>query len=289
MKKVLLIALIFSTTVPLLYSTTNAAPLPPLKKFYITVEEKEITILREPEKKALAWAFNGSVPGPVMRVNKGDRVRIYFQNQSSEQHSIHIHGVHPFSMDGSGDRDMHPDHAQPPQTEYVYEFIAQEPGYYPYHCHVDAAKHIDKGMYGLFIVEDPERPRTFDKEFITFWDEWDIDGDGVYETHTINTKSYPDTEPLKAKKGERIRVVMVAMGYEVHAPHIHGVVFDVMDTFTGARTYRADTVIFTSAMVVVMDMEFKYEGKWMFHCHVEPHIDDDGEYPRGMLTFIEVE
>ncbi|MEE9613850.1 MAG: multicopper oxidase domain-containing protein [Thermodesulfobacteriota bacterium] len=285
MKRVLLIA----AAMIAINGTTLLAAEHPVKKFYFNVEEKKITLLREPEKAATVWAFNGTVPGPVMRVNKGDRVKIYFENTSGNPHSIHIHGSHPFEMDGTGDKELHPNHAQDPQTEFVYDFIAEEPGYYPYHCHVDAAKHMDMGMYGLLIVEDPAQKKTYDREFISFWDEWDIDGDGVYETHTINSKSYPDTEPLKAKVGERIRIVMVAFGYEVHAPHIHGAVADVLDQFTGAKLYKSDTEMFTTAQVRVMEASFKHKGKWMFHCHVEPHIVDDGEYPRGMMTFIEVE
>lgn len=47
-----------------------------------------------------AWAVNGRVPGPTLRAQAGDRLRIRFRNDDSTSHSLHFHGVHPAAMDG---------------------------------------------------------------------------------------------------------------------------------------------------------------------------------------------
>ncbi len=268
----------------------------PAKEFSLTVEEKQIVIMNSPLKKATVWAFGlkgqeNTAPGPTIRVNKGDLVRIKLINTHGRKHSLHIHGngLRKYAMDGSGDEKNHPGHVQKSDEEYIYEFIAEEAGYYPYHCHVDAAKHIDKGMYGLFVVEDKSRKKTYDREFITFWDEWDLEGDGKYETHTINSRSYPDTENIVVKAGERVRIVLVGMGYELHAPHIHGQVFDIIDKYSGKMLRQDDIIHLITAEAQVIEFTPNEKGKWYFHCHIEPHIGDDDIYPRGMLTYVVVE
>jgi FtsP/CotA-like multicopper oxidase with cupredoxin domain len=82
---------------------------------------------------------------------------------------------------------------------------------------------------GYSAVALPSHGPSVDRELLTIWDEWDIDGDGRYDTHTINTRSTPDEEPLTAKVGEKVRLVMANVGFEVHAPHMHGVKWTVID------------------------------------------------------------
>ncbi|HSF09108.1 MAG TPA: multicopper oxidase domain-containing protein, partial [Nitrospirales bacterium] len=158
----------------------------PVKEFSITVEEMTITLLEDPKKEVTVWAYalkgeKPSVPGPVIRVNKGDLVKVHFTNTHHLPHTMHFHGVHPFNMDGNGQRTMGREQLQMPGESYTYEWVAEDPGYYLYHCHFDTANHMDHGMYGLFVVEDPAWPQV-DQEFVTFWDEWDTNDDGHYDT-----------------------------------------------------------------------------------------------------------
>jgi len=267
----------------------------PVKEFSITVQETTITLLEDPKKEVTVWAYalkgeKPSVPGPVIRVNKGDLVRVHFTNTHSLPHTMHFHGVHPYNMDGNGQRTMGREQLQMPGESYTYEWVAEDPGFYLYHCHFDTANHIDHGMYGLFVVEDPHRPPV-DQEFVTIWDEWDVDGDGKYDTHTINSRSAPSYVPLETKVGDRVRIILANIGFEFHTPHLHGQKW--MEVNAGNPQLPGwdnpnGVLSIGPAEIKVVEFIAKHEGTWLFHCHVVPHVADDGKYPRGMLTLLHV-
>jgi FtsP/CotA-like multicopper oxidase with cupredoxin domain len=134
------------------------------------------------KKEVTAWVFGlggqkATVPGPVIRLQMGTLVRVHFKNTQVLPQSMHFHGAHPFNMDGKGIRDLGKEQLQLPGENYTYEWTSAASGYYVYHCHFDTAKHIDHGMYGFSIVEDPAWPKV-DCELLMIWDEWDMDGDG---------------------------------------------------------------------------------------------------------------
>lgn len=92
--------------------------------------------------------------GPVIRVRKGQRVRIRLENGLAEESNIHWHGLHvPEDMDG------HPRHVADAGGEFVYEFdIKDRAGTYWYHPHPHGrtGKQIYSGLAGLFLIEDDE-------------------------------------------------------------------------------------------------------------------------------------
>lgn len=267
----------------------------PVKEFQMEVREKTIDLLKDPKKQVTVWAYGlvgeeATVPGPVIRVQVGDLVRVRFNNTHTVPHTIHFHGPHPFDMDGNGIRDFGEGQVQYPGETYTYEFMATKAGYFFYHCHYNTPTHIDHGMYGLFIVEDPAWPKA-DQEFLTFWDEWDMTGDGQYDTHTINTRSFPDALPLKATVGEKLRIVLANIGYQFHTPHLHGGVWSIIDSGDPRKVLANDrnsVVTVGPGEIKVVELIPEHEGTWLFHCHVVPHVADDKRYPRGMLTLLSV-
>jgi len=101
-------------------------------------------------------AFNNQIPGPEIRVNRGDKVRVIFKNKTELNHTIHWHGLHvPWRMDGVPYVTQMP---VMPGQEFVYEFVAEPYGTHFYHCHWGTLLHMQSGMYGSFIVEDPDDP-----------------------------------------------------------------------------------------------------------------------------------
>lgn len=142
---------------------------------YLQMTTQEI----EPGVSVMVWAFAESpegpftVPGPTLRVQEGDTVRVNFHNQHNMIHTIHWHGLHvPWDMDGVPFVSQEP--VRGGET-FTYEFIAGPAGTHMYHCHVDAKHHIDMGMYGLIIVEPADRDRQevpFDREYALMLDEW---------------------------------------------------------------------------------------------------------------------
>ncbi|HEX3456586.1 MAG TPA: multicopper oxidase family protein [Candidatus Baltobacteraceae bacterium] len=106
-------------------------------------------------------AYNGSIPGPLLRATHGQRVRVRYASRVNIPTSVHWHGmILPNAMDGVGYV------TQPPVFaggEFVYEFSPNPPGTRWYHDH---AFHmgIARGLFGMFIVDDPS-DEPADKEF----------------------------------------------------------------------------------------------------------------------------
>jgi FtsP/CotA-like multicopper oxidase with cupredoxin domain len=139
-----------------------------IKIFRLTVKDLEFEI--SPGKKVQAFAFNGTVPGPTVRVTEGDRIRVILTNDTKDEHTIHIHGqLKPLVMDGV------PYLSQQPVEKgesFTYEFTVKQSGTTWYHCHVDSAHHVDMGMYGAFIVDPKKEKLKFDREYTLILDEW---------------------------------------------------------------------------------------------------------------------
>ena len=101
--------------------------------------------------------LNNSYPGPTIRVRKGDNFSVLFENQHTEEATIHWHGLLvPELMDGQ------PKNAVLPGNSYTYSFpVFQRAGTYFYHSHAHllTAKQVYKGFAGFFIVEDDDELR----------------------------------------------------------------------------------------------------------------------------------
>jgi FtsP/CotA-like multicopper oxidase with cupredoxin domain len=139
-----------------------------IKVFRLSVKDLEFEV--SPGKKVQAFAFNGTVPGPTVRVTEGDRIRVILSNDTKDEHTIHIHGqLKPMVMDGV------PYLSQQPVKKgesFTYEFTVKRTGTHWYHCHVDSGHHVDMGMYGAFIVDPKGEKLKFDREYTLILDEW---------------------------------------------------------------------------------------------------------------------
>jgi len=257
-------------------------------------------------KTADAWGFNGSVPGPTIEVNQGDRVRIIVDNHLPEATSMHWHGFEiPIEMDGV------PGISQeliPPGGRYIYEFTLHQHGTFFYHSHMAMQEMI--GMIGLFIMhpKTPYRPRV-DKDFGLILQEWAIlPNNSVPNTLsmefnwlTINGKAGPATTPLIVKLGDRVRIRLVNLGMDHHPIHLHGNTFYVTGTEAGRApetTWRPEnTVLVGVAQARDIEFEAKYPGDWMLHCHLPHHMMNQmasmvgpvGGMHRGMHTGMSME
>lgn len=114
------------------------------------------TLVAEPSRAngATAWSFNGTVPGPVLRANEGDRLRVTLVNHLAVATSIHWHGVAvPNAEDGVAGVTQD---AVPPGHVYTYEFVVKQAGTFWYHSHQDTANQLVQGLFGALVV----LPRT---------------------------------------------------------------------------------------------------------------------------------
>src|SRR6185436_10268401 len=98
----------------------------------VDIEAREALWEFIPGVPTKVWAFNGSIPGPTIRANVGDTVRVHFMNMLSEPSSIHWHGVQvPANMDGAQTTQA----MVPPMGMFDYEFKVLTDGLYWYHPH----------------------------------------------------------------------------------------------------------------------------------------------------------
>ena len=101
-----------------------------------------------------AWTYNGGLPGPLIRVQVGQRLIVHFTNSLPDPTTVHWHGLRvPIQMDGV------PGHSQPevpPGGTFTSDFVVPDAGFYWYHPHVMSAAQVGFGLYGPLLVEDPE-------------------------------------------------------------------------------------------------------------------------------------
>jgi manganese oxidase len=235
-----------------------------------------------------AMAYNRMVPGPVIRVTEGDRVRIIVSNAMDEPHTTHWHGLFvPNTMDGVPGISQDP---IPPGGSFTYEFTAAPHGTRLYHSHFNAMTQEGKGLYGMFIIEERDAPavRRADREEIMLL----ADGMG----YVINGKEFPMIEPIHMKMGERVRVRMANLGAMYHPMHLHGGYFYVIakDGFPLATPQKMNTLSLAPGETYDIILAPQFGGTWIWHCHVLSHVtgprDADGnETATGMIGVVVVD
>ena len=209
-----------------------------------------------PDVEVGAYAYNGQVPGPLIRVRPHDRVRMRVRNELPEPTTVHWHGlILPIEQDGVPELSQPP---IPPSGEHVYEFdVPDSPGTYFYHTHFSADRQQPLGLYGALIIDDPERPPEVASEQVVMLGEWTVIGSETYPAmqldgmlpnyFTFNGKSYPATETLPAKVGDRILFRLIGSGQFIHPIHIHGGPFEIAATdgnpVPAAARLTKDTVL----------------------------------------------
>ena len=119
------------------------------KEFDLTAKVTDWEV--SPGNTVQAWTYNGTVPGPTIKVNPGDHVKIVLDNQLPQSTAIHFHGIEvPNAMDGV------PDVTQPPVKpgeQFTYEFTAQStPAVGMYHSHHHAEHQVPDGLSGAFLI-----------------------------------------------------------------------------------------------------------------------------------------
>ena len=241
-----------------------------LREFTIIAEDDKIMEIA-PGIFYNVWTFNGSVPGPTIRATEGDLVRIYFINNGDKEHTIHFHGNHPAEMDGifeivgSGG------------GQFTYEFIAGPVGVHPYHCHVmPVEEHIGHGLYGVFIV-DPKEGRQQADEMVMVLNGFDTDFDGENNLYAANTiPFYYQHHPIQINMNELIRVYVVNMvGLDpINNFHLHGTLYKYYPTGTDlVPSYFTDMITFSQSERGIIEFEYEYTGRYMFHAHLTEFSD----------------
>src|SRR5262245_6192562 len=206
----------------------RAAPTGAVRTFDIEAREAELPLVEG--GKLRVWAYNGQVPGPELRIRLGETLRVRFTNRLPQPTTIHWHGVRvPNGMDGV------PHVTQPPVERggaFTYEFTPKDAGTFWFHPHVRSSEQVERGLYGVLVVED-RAPPPYSRDVVWVLDDWLLD-----ETHqifdrfntmhdlmhdgrwgnfvTVNGRT---NSVLDARGGERIRLRLLnASNGRIYAP-----------------------------------------------------------------------
>lgn len=168
------------------------------------------------------WAYNGSIPGPLVEAKVGDKVVVNFTNKLPEPTTIHWHGIRlPAAMDGT----LAMQQPIEPGTSFRYEFTLKDAGLYWFHPHMRSDVQVQKGLYGVIRVRGESEPEV-DDERVLVLDDVRLKADGSLseylddesrmmgrEGNTILVNGQ-QTPTLKFRPGAlvRLRVVNTANG-----------------------------------------------------------------------------
>jgi nitrite reductase (NO-forming) len=245
------------------------------------------------------WTFGRKVPGPMLRVKKGDTVELKLTNAANSKaiHSIDLHAVTGGHGGGA--------HTQvaPGQSKTI-TFKALNPGLYVYHCATPSvAHHISAGMYGLILVEPPEGLPKVDREFYV------MQGD-LYTSHRAGAKGHQEFDhdrasdelptyftfngavgaltkefKMQAKVGETVRVYFGVGGpNKVSSFHVIGEIFDKVYSEGATNTIKQNvqTTLVAPGGATIVDFKLQYPGNYLLVDHALSRVG------KGLAAALEV-
>ncbi|GAA0525828.1 multicopper oxidase family protein [Paractinoplanes ferrugineus] len=175
----------------------------PDKRFELVADEKKIKLASGAEVDA--WAFNGQIPGPELRMTQGDVVEITVVNKlDHDPVAVHWHGLDvPNAMDGVAGVTQD---AVAPGGKFVYKFRVDEVGTRWYHSHQAASEQVARGLFGPMVIE-PRTPVTAAQDVSVVLQDWATDRGKVT---AFGTADQLDRRALPAGTQVRLRLVNAA-------------------------------------------------------------------------------
>ena len=251
-----------------------------------------------PGVKFSAWTFGDQVPGPIVRVRVGDRVKFSMTNRSDE----HAPGLQVMAAPMMHSMDFHAAMVSPqdkyrsiaPGKTISFEFTANYPGGYMYHCGTPMVlEHIASGMYGMVIVEPRSGyPTKVDREYAVVQSEFytkldpqkrKVDGQPLYvldgdrvrskaPTYTVFNGRYNGMvdKPLPAKPGERVRLFVLNVGpSNTSSFHVVGTIFDRvwLEGNPDNQLRGAQTVLLGSSNSAIVEFVVPEAGSYVMVDH----------------------
>jgi len=274
-------------------------PLAPRIENGVKIFDLESSVIRWnilPDRVVTAYAINRQVPGPRLEFVEGDRVRINYTNHLPIATTMHWHGlVVPNAMDGPANITQRP---IAPGEKYTYEYTVQQSGTYLYHSHAQADRQQAFGLYGALIIRPRDRAAepAADLEYVVQLQEWLVlagltypamimDG-GLPNFFTINGKSYPATDTLRVKVGQKIKFRFIGTNNNfIHPMHMHGGPFTVVARdgipLSSTAQFQADVINVGPGQRYDVIWPAREPGKWILHCHIPHHTLNNNVEEKG--------
>lgn len=250
-----------------------------------------------PRKTVKTIAYNGSVPGPLIRVKEDRPVTIEVFNDTDEPDIVHWHGLMiPSAVDGATEEGTP---LIPPHRSARYTFTPTPSGTRWYHSHVMAMRNLKRatytGQFGFFYIEPRSQPGNYDQEVFLALKEWDpyfsSGGEGgddsvevAYNLFSINDRALGHGEPIHVKPGQRILLrILNASATITRSIAIAGHKFHVvaMDGNPVANPKDVATLQLGPAERIDAVVEMNQPGVWILGA------TDDHDREHGMGIVIE--
>ncbi|MER7717558.1 multicopper oxidase family protein, partial [Streptomyces flaveolus] len=140
----------------------------PVRTYRLTAAEATLDL---GGRSVPSWAYDETLPGPLVRVTAGDVLDMTLANRLPASTTLHCHGVRlRCDMDGVPGLTQA---AIRPGSDFRYRFTVGQPGTYLLHSHVGVQ--ADRALYAPLVVDDPREPLSYDKEWVVVLDDW-LDG-----------------------------------------------------------------------------------------------------------------
>ncbi|MBI2078676.1 MAG: nitrite reductase, copper-containing [Euryarchaeota archaeon] len=246
------------------------------------------------------WTFNGTVPGPMLRVREGDTVDFTLRNAagSKHPHSIDFHAV---TGPGGGAKATQTD----PGKSTSFSFKALNPGLYAYHCataHIPT--HIANGMYGLVYVEPATPLPAVDREYFVVQGEVYTEGalgdpglqafshskmldeDAEYFLLNGRVGALTGDGALTANVNETVRIFFGVGGFVPSSFHVIGEIFDRVfaEGSMGPPATNVQTTLVPAGGATIVDFKVQVPGDYILVDHWLTHAID-----RGAVGILHVE
>jgi nitrite reductase (NO-forming) len=266
----------------------------------VTLETKEVVAKLDDGQTYSYWTFDGTVPGPMLRVRVGDTVELHLKNAANDlmQHSIDLHAV-TGPGGGSGATTVMPG------KEAKLTFKALNPGLYVYHCATaPIPMHILNGMFGMILVEPAGGLPKVDHEYYVMQSELytnaafgtaghhDYSNDKVvnetpdYVLFNGRVGSLAGTGALKAKVGESVRIYFGVGGFVDSNFHIIGEIFDRVypEGALGQPLENVQTTLVPAGGATAVEFKLQVPGRYLLVDHALPRALN-----KGAVGYLDVE
>jgi len=241
-----------------------------------TLEIGEVEWELGPRKKVKTVAYNGQIPGKLLRLKEGTPATIEIVNRLDREEIVHWHGLWiPVDVDGSMEE------GSPMITAGGRTLIHYTPrpmGLHWYHTHAMAGRSLNRGLFtgqsGVLLVEARNEPGRYDREQFVVLQDWEpfyaASDDGSLMVHyaaaSINGKMMGAGEPVRVKEGERLLLhVLNASATETHWLALGGHEFTVlsMDGSPVATEARVKALRLGPAERITAVVEMNAPGVWV--------------------------
>ena len=214
-----------ATIVPLPASAAVQNAAVPAAPGLRTIEARAGTLRLVPAGETAIWGYDGQVPGPLLRIRHGDDLNVRLVNKLAQPTTLTWHGVRATNaMDGVAGLTQAP---VAPGASFDYRFTPPDAGLFWYHPHVwpTVAEQVERGLYGVLIVDEPEPPAV-DRDLLVVLDDWQLaakgqiaadfldprqagEGDRIGSMLTLNARPVPLTDTMRPASRLRLRLLNV--------------------------------------------------------------------------------